>query len=155
MVATSTVPPATVVGVVPTGFDTVAGRVTAADGSTCDVCLWAARTADQRARGLMGVTDLSGADGMVFRFGAETTSQFWMRDTPTPLSVAFFGADGMFVSSADMSPCVDGPATACSRYAAAGPYTDAVEVALGELPSLLMTPGARLEVFERPCPLAG
>ena len=137
----------------PAGFDTVAARVTAADGSTCDVCLWAALTPDQRARGLMGVTDVSGADGMVFRFGAVTTSQFWMRDTPTPLSVAFFGADGMFVSAVDMAPCVDGPATACARYAAAGTYADAVEVALGTLPSLLMTPGSRLEVSDQPCPL--
>jgi uncharacterized protein len=141
--------------VAPAGFDTVAGLVTAADGTTCEVCLWAALTADQHARGLMGVTDLSGADGMVFRFGGETTSPFWMRDTPTPLSVAFFGADGMFVSAVDMTPCVDGPAAACARYAAAGPYTDAVEVALGTLPGLLMTPGSRLEVLGRPCPLAG
>ncbi len=36
----------------PRGFDTVAGRVTAADGSTCDVCLWAAlTTAEQVSAG--------------------------------------------------------------------------------------------------------
>jgi hypothetical protein len=103
----------------------------------------------------MGVTDLSGADGMVFRFGAETTSQFWMRDTPTPLSIAFFAADGTFVSATDMAPCLGGPASACTLYSAAGPYTDAVEVARGGLPSLLMTVGSRLEVFDRPCSRAG
>jgi uncharacterized membrane protein (UPF0127 family) len=140
-------------GGAPVGFDTVAGRVTAADGSTCDVCLWAAATADQQARGLMGVTDLSGADGMLFRFGGETTSQFWMRDTPTPLSNAFFAGDGTFVSSVDMTPCVEGPAAACDLYSAAGPYTDAVEVARGRLPDLLMTAGSRLDVLDQPCPL--
>lgn len=155
-VATGTVAPSTAVaGVVPTGFQTVAARVTAADGAVCDVCLWAARTAEQRARGLMGVTDLAGADGMLFRFGAETTSTFWMRDTPMPLSIAFYDGDGTLVSAVDMTPCVDGPADACARYAAAGPYADAVEVALGALPSLLMLPGSRLEVFDEPCPLTG
>jgi hypothetical protein len=52
---------ASTTGVAPLGFDLVAGRVTAADGATCDVCLWSAATAEERSRGLMGVTDLSGA----------------------------------------------------------------------------------------------
>jgi uncharacterized protein len=137
--------------VTPSGFDTVAGRVTAADGSTCDVCLWEAGTVDQQTRGLMGVTDLGGADGMVFRFGAPTTIQFWMRDTVTPLSIAFF-ADGAFVSSTDMDPCLTGPAADCARYAAAAPYTDAVEVPQGGLADLLMVAGSRLELFDTPCP---
>ena len=43
-----------------------------------------------------------------------------MRDTPTPLSIAFFAADGSFVSSADMVPCLDGPDADCARYGAGG-----------------------------------
>jgi uncharacterized membrane protein (UPF0127 family) len=155
--ATTAAPAATTSpqGGAPVGFDTVAARVTAADGATCDVCLWAALTADQRTRGLMDVTDLSGADGMVFRFGAATTGEFWMLDTPTPLSIAFYDADGVFVSSIDMAPCVDTPSADCARYAAAGPYADAVEVAQGKLPSLLMTAGSQLEILDAPCPLKG
>jgi uncharacterized protein len=136
----------------PSGFDTVAGRVTAADGSTCEVCLWAAGTIEQQTRGLMGVTDLGGADGMVFRYSAPVATQFWMRDTPMPLSIAFF-ADGAFVSSTDMVPCLTGPAAACARYAAAAPYTDAVEVPQGGLADLLMVPGSRLELLDTLCPL--
>ena len=41
-------------------------------------------------QGLMGVTDLSGADGMVFRWDEPTSGAFWMRDTPSPLSIAFY-----------------------------------------------------------------
>jgi uncharacterized protein len=141
-------------GVAPTGFDTVAGRVTAADGSTCDVCLWVARTSEEHQRGLMGVTDLSGADGMLFRFGAPTSVNFWMRDTPLPLSIAFFAADGTFVSSADMTPCMTGPDAACARYAADGEYADALEVAAGRLPGLLIAPGSHLAVTDTPCPLS-
>ncbi len=101
----------------------------------------------------MGVTDLSGADGMIFRFGSPTTIKFWMRDTPTPLSIAFFAADGTFVSATDMEPCLTGPDDACTRYAADAPYTDALEVAKGTLPDLLVGPGATLSITDTPCPL--
>jgi uncharacterized membrane protein (UPF0127 family) len=140
-------------GVAPSGFDTVAGRVTAADGETCDVCLWAALTLEQQERGLMGVTDLSGADGMIFRFGSPTTIKFWMRSTPRALSIAFFAADGTFVSAADMEPCLTGPDADCARYAADAPYTDALEVAKGSLPDLLIGPGSRLDLTGEPCRL--
>lgn len=139
-------------GVAPVGFERVAARVIAPDGETCDVCLWLADTGERRAQGLMGVTDLSGADGMVFRWSEPTTGSFWMRDTPLPLSIAFFAADGSFVSAADMEPCLDPvPDAECPRYAAAGPYTDAIEVAAGGLPGLLIGPGSRLEVSSEPC----
>ena len=116
--------------------------------------LWAAVTAEQRQQGLMGVTDLSGADGMIFRWDEPYTGQFWMRDTPTPLSIAFYAADGSFVSSADMTPCLDGPDADCARYPAAGPYTSAIEVAQGALPGILAGPGSSLDVLDTPCPLA-
>jgi len=140
-------------GVAPTGFATVPGRVTAADGSTCDVCLWLADTPAARAQGLMGVTDLSAQDGMVFRWDEPTSGAFWMRDTPSPLSIAFYAADGTFVSAADMTPCLQPtPDAECARYAAAGPYQYAVEVAGGGLAPLLMGPGSRLELLAGECP---
>ena len=43
--------------------------------------------------------------GMVFVWDEDTEGGFWMRNTPTPLSIAWFDADGDFVSSADMEPC--------------------------------------------------
>jgi uncharacterized protein len=144
----------TTTGVVPVGFGTVAGRVTGADGSTCDVCLWAASTGADQMRGLMGVTDLDGADGMVFRYASPVTTQFWMRDTVMPLSIAFYAADGSFVSSTDMDPCLTGPADACARYAATGPYVNAVEVPQGGLDALLMTTGSKLELLDVDCPLS-
>ena len=53
----------------------------------------------------MGVTSLGGADGMLFRFGADHSGSFWMKDTILPLSIAFFAGDGAFVSATDMEPC--------------------------------------------------
>ncbi len=116
----------------------------------CDVCLWVAATTEERGRGLMGVTDLGGADGMVFVWDEPTRSQFWMRDTPTPLSIAFFD-DGQFVSSADMEPCLTGPDDACARYPAAAPYTAAIEVFLGGLDDIAVGAGSRLELLDLPC----
>jgi uncharacterized membrane protein (UPF0127 family) len=156
--SSSTGPPTTeaaptTTGVVPEGFGTVAGRVTAADGSTCDVCLWLARTAPDQARGLMGVTDLGGADGIVFQWASPVTGQFWMRDTVMPLSIAFYAANGSFVSATDMDPCLTGPADACARYSATGPYVNAIEVPKGGLEALLMTAGSNLELMDIGCSL--
>lgn len=151
-VASSEPPAPTTSGVVPEGFDLVAGRVTAADGEVCDVCLWLAAAPEQRGRGLMGVTDLGDGDGMVFRWDEPTTGNFWMRDTPQPLSIAFFAADGSFVSAVDMDPCLQPtPDADCARYAPAGPYTDAVEVFDGGLEPLLIGPGSRIELLDGAC----
>ncbi|MET0144807.1 MAG: DUF192 domain-containing protein [Ilumatobacteraceae bacterium] len=148
----ATFPPTTIPtgAVVPAGFAAEAGRISAADGTVCDVCLWVAATAAERAQGLMGVTDLGGADGMVFLWDEPTTSQFWMRDTPMPLSIAFF-ADGEFVSSADMVPCMTGPAEGCPRYTAAAPYVAAIEVFPGGLEAIAVRDGSRLELLDLPC----
>ena len=142
----------TTTGVQPVGFTTAAATVTAADGEVCDVCLWVAATGEQRSRGLMGVTDLGVADGMAFVYDAPSTNQFWMRDTPTPLSIAFFAADGSFVSATDMEPCLTGSDAECPRYVAAGPYTTAIEVPAGNLDELLMAPGSTLAFLNESCP---
>jgi uncharacterized membrane protein (UPF0127 family) len=142
--------------VTPVGFERVAARITAADGTTCDVCLWLADTSARRAQGLMGVTDLGGADGMLFTWPEPSTGSFWMRDTPMPLSIAFFAEDGTFVSAADMTPCLAPvPDAECARYPAAGSYTAAVEVPLGTLDEFAIGPGSRLEVLAAACPELG
>ena len=53
--------------------------------------LWP-RTDAQRRMGLMRVTDLKGYVGMVFRFPTDSQSGFHMRNTPMPLSIAWFAA---------------------------------------------------------------
>lgn len=139
-------------GVRPEGFERIPARVVATDGAVCELCLWVAATPEQRARGLMGVTDLGGADGMVFRYDAATDSRFWMRNTPQALSIAFFAADGSFVSATDMEPCLQGSDADCPRYGAAASFTDAIEVPLGGLGELLIGPGSRLELLAGSCP---
>jgi uncharacterized membrane protein (UPF0127 family) len=87
-----------------------------------------AETEQEREAGLMHVMALAPDDGMAFVFDGPVTTTFWMKDTLIPLSVAFVGEDGRVVSIADMQPCDSDP---CPTYAAAGPYTIAVEANLG------------------------
>jgi len=93
----------------------------------------------------MGVTDLEGYLGMVFRFDTDATGSFYMKDTPLPLSIAWFASDGTFVSAGDMEPCLEAGAT-CPTYAPAGPYRFALEVPKGALSGLGIGPGTRLEL---------
>jgi uncharacterized membrane protein (UPF0127 family) len=135
---------------VPTGYTAAVVEVTRADGTTESYCVWLATSEAQRERGLMEVTSLGGADGMLFRFGTEQSVSFWMKDTVLPLSIAFFDADGSFVSAADMEPCA-ADAAGCPTYAATAPYSDALEVVQGDLARLGVDTGARLSVTGAAC----
>lgn len=116
-------------------------RVTGADGSEHALCVLVADTEEERARGLMERTDLGEHDGMAFVHPEDTTSGFYMRNTPLPLTVAWFDAEGGFVSSADMAPCAD--VDGCPTYRPAGPYRLAVEVAQGRAAEHGIGPGSR------------
>ena len=136
------------------GFGEVQVSVTTEDGEICELCLLSATTKDQRARGLMEVTDeeLGGYDGMLFEYPEATSGEFWMRNTPMPLSIAFFDAQGKLVSTTDMQPCADSPS--CPGYPAAGTFKYAIEVPQGMLDEAGAKPGATLHIHTRRCPLA-
>jgi len=144
-------PPATAIGgVTPEGFDTIGVTIRDANEATRQFCLWLAATPDQRQRGLMGVTDLAGKSGMLFGFDEDTQEAFWMFQTVTPLSIAFFDSRGEFVSSTDMAPCT-GTSDTCPTYAAAAPYRDAIEVPQGTLSDLGIGAGSAI-VDRGACP---
>jgi uncharacterized membrane protein (UPF0127 family) len=125
------------------GFDSVAFTVTGNSG-TRTFCGALASTPSQRAQGLMARRDLGGYDAMVFRFDADTDTTFYMRNTPLPLSIAWFDAGGRFVSGTDMTPCPDRPG--CPDYAAVRPYRVAVEVPKGGLGALGIGPGSSISL---------
>lgn len=142
----------------PAGFSTTTARITDNDGEVCEVCVWLADNPEERARGLMGVTDLGDAAGMVFRFDEPRSGSFYMYRTPTPLSIAWFAQSGDHVGSTDMSPCLDQPAGNCPRYSPGVDYDLALEVFEGGLAPLGIGPGSRLELVEGTeadrCPIA-
>jgi uncharacterized membrane protein (UPF0127 family) len=135
--------------VVPTGFERVAALVTEPDGTVCELCLWLAESVEQRALGLMFVTDLGDADGMAFRYRDPHTGTFWMKNTILPLSIAFFGPDGSFLDSFDMEPC---SSDTCPRYRTPRDIGIAVETARGGLADLGLVPGSTIELLDAPCP---
>ena len=63
-----------------------------------------ARTEAQREHGLMGRRNLGPRDGMIFVFDRDQKLSFWMKDTPTPLSIAFLSAEGKILQIEDMEP---------------------------------------------------
>jgi len=131
----------------PVGFRAVTITLTRPDGSTEQHCVWLADDEASQEQGLMGVTDpsLGGRAGMVFSFQTDTRVAFWMKDTLLPLSIAWFDAEGGFVSSADMQPCPEGTRT-CPTFSAVGPYRTAIEVPLGGLEPLGLVAGSRLVI---------
>jgi uncharacterized membrane protein (UPF0127 family) len=131
----------------PTPVDDVGETVitiTDEDGNVSACCVLVAATAAQRERGLMEVTDLQGYKGMLFVWEADTGGGFWMRNTPTPLSIAWYAADGSFVSSAEMEPC--GDSDNCPTYNPEGDYRFALETFQGDLAALGAGPGSKLTV---------
>ena len=137
------------------GFGEVAVTITSTDGEVCELCLLSAVSAEQRARGLMEVTDedLGGYDGMLFEFPEPSAGAFWMRNTPMPLSIAYFDAQGQVVSTTDMAPCDD--SSSCPSYPAGEPFQYALEVPRGMLDEAGVDATATLRIDARHCPLAG
>ena len=131
------------------GFATTAISVRSAAGAVRETCVLLADTPERRERGLMQVQreQLRGFAGMLFVFPTPGTKSFWMRNTPLPLSIAFFDADGRFVSSADMEPC--GDSDDCPTTSSAGFATYALEMPQGMLASLGIGSGAVLTIGGR------
>lgn len=95
----------------------------------------------EQQRGLMGRKDLGADDGMVFVYPAPRQLSFWMRNTPTPLDIGFFTADGVLGEVYPMYPYDETPVE--SRGA---DYTLALEVNQGWFAKHGLKPGAKLDL---------
>ena len=100
-----------------------------------------ADTPASRSRGLMGVDDFGGVEGMVFVFDAPTETSFYMKDVLAPLDIAFVGADGMVLQVLTMALCTADP---CPTYASPAPFMWAIETPAGGLSGI--APGDRFSV---------
>ncbi len=152
----SSIGSADVQGPAPEGFRAVTVTIHTSDGRTVMRCLLVADSEALREQGLMGVTDehLSGYDGMIFVFDADTNSGFWMKDTLIPLSIAFADQAGAVVGVADMVPC---PSTTkdCPVTKPGSAYRYAVEVPSGALAEVGLTDGLEPRPHPRPALSAG
>jgi uncharacterized membrane protein (UPF0127 family) len=109
----------------------VAGPVvvleTAAGGDVV-VPVEVADTQAEREVGLMNRESLPEDAGMIFLFDEDTSSGFWMKDTPIPLSIAFADESGTILRIFDMEPCEADP---CDVYEPGVFYRSALEVNQG------------------------
>jgi uncharacterized protein len=116
------------------------------DGDVRHLNVAIAETPGERAQGLMGVEDLPRNAGMAFLFDAPSTDTFWMRNTPTPLSIAFVGDDRRIVEILDMQPCDNDD---CPTYSSHSPFVSAVEAHQGWFEANGIEVGDRVEVHHR------
>jgi uncharacterized membrane protein (UPF0127 family) len=63
-----------------------------------------ADTEESRERGLMQRDHLCENCGMLFIFEQADRYQFWMKNTPIPLSIAFIATDGSIINIDEMLP---------------------------------------------------
>ena len=110
-------------------FDTFEeGRV--AVGDRCLRVLVAA-TERLRERGLRDVRSLAPYDGMLFVFPNDSDAHFTMANTPLPLDITWFAADGRPVDRTRMTPCPRGTDATCPQYASKARYRYALEQPAG------------------------
>lgn len=135
------------------GLDETVVTLTAPAGAV-EVLAKVAVDPQDRARGLMEVTDLPDGAGMLFLFGEERTGGFWMWNTVIPLDIAFADADGLVHTTATMPPCEAERSTQCPVTAPAEPYRAALEVPAGWFERSGVRPGATM-TWTTPAPDAG
>jgi uncharacterized membrane protein (UPF0127 family) len=97
-----------------------------------------AMTPEQRQKGLMHRRELASHEGMLFVFDEATPQCFWMKNTPTPLTIAFLADDGRIVNLADMKPF--DAASHCSSQ----PVRFALEMNQGWFAKRGISPGFKL-----------
>lgn len=113
---------------------------TSHSGDPIELKVEIADTPKERRRGLMFRDHLAESQGMLFDFGGETRTGFWMKDTSIPLSIAFLSAQGVILDIQDMEPF------STDLHQSDQPYAFAVEVNQGWLERNDIGIGSRVQL---------
>lgn len=100
---------------------------------------YVARTAPQRALGLMHRAELGANEGMLFVCDECAVQKFWMKDTPVALSIAFLDEGGTVLHVEDMAP------NSLESHSCDHPVRHVLEVPQGWFGERGIGPGARVE----------
>ncbi len=89
------------------------------DGSSVTLVAEMALTPEQQQFGFMERKRIPAGTGMLFVFDTDQILRFWMKNTPTPLSIAYIASDGVIKDILDMKPysLADVTSTGYVRYA--------------------------------------
>lgn len=74
------------------------------DGSLLKVSAELAKTQEERNWGFMERKKIPNGTGMLFVFESDQVLSFWMKNTPSPLSIAYIDRYGVIVDLYDMKP---------------------------------------------------
>lgn len=74
------------------------------DGTTITLQVELAQTDEQRQKGYMERKNIPEGTGMLFIFEKSQILSFWMKNTPTPLSIAYIDSNGKIRDIFDMKP---------------------------------------------------
>ena len=74
------------------------------DGTTVPITVELARSARELTKGYMGRKHIPEGTGMLFIFKKDEKLSFWMKNTPTALSIAFISSTGEIREIYDMTP---------------------------------------------------
>jgi uncharacterized protein len=110
------------------------------DGQVAALNVELASTPAARAQGLMDRKTLAAGSGMLFDFGQDVNTAFWMKNTSIPLSIAFIDSAGKVVAIKDMQPFDLTPVTS------PGAYRYAIEVNQGWFKDHNIKPGFRTTI---------
>jgi hypothetical protein len=100
-------------------------------------------TMPEMQRGLMGRGFIGADEGMVFLYEKPQRMSFWMRNTPTPLDIGFFRADGTLGEVYPLYPYDETPVASQAED-----YTMALEMNQGWFAKNEVKPGAKLGLKE-------
>jgi len=79
-------------------------EILTASGATVPLKVEIARTEAEQERGYMQRTDIPDGTGMIFAYTADRRMYFWMKNTPSALSIAFIDSSGTIREIYDMVP---------------------------------------------------
>ncbi len=85
-------------------LETYIATITKNDNATLSLEVEIAKTHEEKARGYMERKKIPEGTGMLFIFDRDQILSFWMKDTPTPLSIAYLDSKGTIKEIHDLTP---------------------------------------------------
>lgn len=99
----------------PKKLETKTLTIKKADGGEVSVVAEIAVKEEERNRGFMERKSIPDGTGMLFVFESDQILSFWMKNTPTPLSIAYIDSRGKIRDILDMTPHSLAPVISTSR----------------------------------------
>lgn len=118
-------------------------RITAENGKEIICRSEIAEKTEERNYGFMNRKKIPEGTGMLFVFQQEQQLSFWMKNTPTPLSIAYIDKSGTIRDIFDMTPY------SLSSIISTGSVLYALEVPQGWYAAQGIKPGDKVEIPSR------